>query len=71
MQLGFMLNMAFVKQIHQIFFDFGDGRMLKDFPVFSASRAKFKVMGGWTYKLWDENMVDDVINEKCPRIFDE
>ena len=63
--------MVLFKQIHQIFFDFGDGRMLKDFPVFSASRAKFRDMGGWSYKLWDDNMVADVIKEKYPHLFDE
>ena len=69
MQLGFILNMVLVKKIHQIFFDF-DGKVLEDYPAFSASRAKFQDMKGWSYKLWDENMVADVIKKKYPHILD-
>ena len=62
--------MVLVKKIHQIFFDF-DGKVLEDYPAFSASRAKFKNMEGWSYTLWDESMVADAIKQKYPHVFDE
>ena len=62
--------MVLVKKIHQIFFDF-DGKVLEDFPAFSASRAKFENMEGWSYTLWDESMVAGVIKQKYPLVFDE
>jgi len=61
--------MPLQRLIHHLFFDF-DGRRLDDFLTFVASRDMFAAMVGWQYYLWDEAMVDGVIQERYPQIWE-
>ena len=62
--------MPLQRLIHQIFFDF-NGRRLDDFPTFVASRDMFAAMAGWSYRLWNEGTVDDLIQERYPHLWKE
>lgn len=62
--------MPLLRLVHQVFFDF-DGRKIEDFPTFVTSRDKFAAMTGWSYRLWNEAEVGDVIRRRYPHIWDE
>ena len=62
--------MPLVRNIHQTFFKFDD-RVLEDYPMFVSSRDMYGAMTGWLYRLWNEAMVDDVIQERYPHLWEE
>ena len=55
------------KNVHQIFLRFDD-RVLEDYPLFAESKAAWGSMAGWAYKLWDEQAVEALCQDKCPEI---
>ena len=58
------------KVIHQFFFDFGDGKVLTDFPHFSRSLKAFRSFPGWQHKLWTFRQCADLCAEYHPGFYD-
>ena len=58
------------KVIHQFFFDFGDGKVLTDFPHFSRSLKAFRSFPGWQHKLWTFRECADLCAEYHPGFYD-
>ena len=59
-----------IRRIHQIFFDFGDGKSLHDYPFFVQSHNAFRSMPGWRYKLWDEAAVERLLRTRRPELWE-
>jgi mannosyltransferase OCH1-like enzyme len=59
-----------IKRISQIFFDFGNGKRLKDYPFFVQSHRALKSFPGWRYKLWNEEAVERLIRTHRPELWD-
>ena len=59
-----------VCMIHQFFFDFGDGKVLTDFPHFSRSLKAFRSFPGWQHKLWTFRECADLCAERHPEFYD-
>ena len=55
-----------VRKIHQFFFQFEPLRTLEDYPIFVQSRKLWRGMGGWSYTLWDEALVEALVRKHCP-----
>ena len=55
------------KKVHQIFYDFGKGKEMEDYPVFMkclAENRKFCEEHGYEHKLWENKEIDELISSK-------
>ena len=59
-----------IRRIHQIFFDFGDGKRRQDYQLFVQSHHAFTSFPGWRYKLWDDAAVERLIRARRPELWD-
>jgi mannosyltransferase OCH1-like enzyme len=59
-----------IRRIHQIFFDFGDGKCLQDYPMFVQSHNAFRSQPNWQYELWDEAAVERLLRTRRPELWD-